>query len=214
MPSPDEPSTSATLLRELADLRNDDTWRRFIGRYQPLIERWCGRWNLPAQDREEIIATVLLKLARALPGFRYDSQGSFRGWLQTVVDNAVKDLLRTWARVPGSRGTGDSQVQDALRQLEAPRSLHSLAQELDAQLELDRQVLQQALTQVRRRVEPHTWEAFRLRALEGRPGAEVAATLRMKVTAVQMAKSRVVRMLREEVARLERRDTGSQGGPP
>jgi RNA polymerase sigma factor (sigma-70 family) len=184
----DEPPTSATFLRELADLRNDEAWRRFVERYQPLIERWCGRWDLPPQDREELVAVVLLKLVRALPDFRYDRQGSFRGWLQTVVHNAAKDLLRTRARTPGSRGAGNGRADDPLRDLEAPGSLDGLAHELDGQLERDRQVLQQALTEVRRRIEPHTWEAFRLRALEGRPGAEVAATLRMRVTAVQMAK--------------------------
>jgi hypothetical protein len=45
-----------------------------------------------------------------------------------------------------------------------------------------------------------TWSAFRLTALEGRSGAEA---LGLSVAAVFMNKSRVQKMLREEVARLD-----------
>jgi RNA polymerase sigma-70 factor (ECF subfamily) len=56
---------------------------------------------------------------------------------------------------------------------------------------------------VQGRVEPHTWEAFRLTALEGLSGAEAAGRLRLKVATVYKAKSKVQQMLQEEVARLE-----------
>ena len=76
---------------------------------------------------------------------------------------------------------------------------------LDQRVEHDRRLAQRVLPLVQRRVEPHTWEAFWLTAVEMRPGAEVAAQLGMKITAVHMAKSRVSKMLREEVARLDDR---------
>jgi RNA polymerase sigma-70 factor (ECF subfamily) len=207
MSRPAEPDTSPSLLRQVADLRNDVAWQRFIDLYEPLIRGWCGRWRLPLAEQDEAAATVLLKLARELPRFRYDAGGTFRGWLRTVVDHAVQDLLRKRSQTPGARGSGDSAVHEALRQLAAD-GIDTLVQELDQRHERDRQLLHRGLERVRPRVEPHTWDAFRLTALEGRPGAEVAALLGMKVTAVHMAKSRVCRMLREEVARLERPDDG------
>ena len=57
---------------------------------------------------------------------------------------------------------------------------------------------------VRLRVEPRTWDAFQLLAIEGRSGAEVAQRLQMKVATVFVARSKVQRMLREEVSRLDR----------
>jgi RNA polymerase sigma-70 factor (ECF subfamily) len=66
----------------------------------------------------------------------------------------------------------------------------------------------EALDRVRLRVEPQTWEAFRLTATEGLSGDAAAARLGMRLTAVFKAKSRVLRLLRDEVARLE------QGGIP
>ena len=70
--------------------------------------------------------------------------------------------------------------------------------------EFDRELLEQATLRVRLRVEPHTWDAFQLVALEGHSGAEAAARLSMKVAAVFVAKGRVQKLLREEIDRLER----------
>jgi RNA polymerase sigma-70 factor (ECF subfamily) len=47
-----------------------------------------------------------------------------------------------------------------------------------------------------------TWEAFRRFALEGRPTAAVAAELGVSENAVLLAKSRVLRRLKDEAARL------------
>ena len=56
---------------------------------------------------------------------------------------------------------------------------------------------------VRLRVAPHTWDAFRLVALEGLPVAEVAAAVRMQVAMVYVAKSKVQKMIQEEIRKLE-----------
>jgi DNA-directed RNA polymerase specialized sigma24 family protein len=63
-------------------------------------------------------------------------------------------------------------------------------------------VLEEAAERVRERVEPHTWEAFRLTAFEGLSGADAAARLGLKVCTVFKARSRVQHLLQEEVARL------------
>jgi RNA polymerase sigma-70 factor (ECF subfamily) len=64
-------------------------------------------------------------------------------------------------------------------------------------------LLDDAMTRVQARVEPHTWEAFRLTALEEMAGAEVARRLQIKVATVFKAKSKVMKMLQEELARSE-----------
>jgi RNA polymerase sigma-70 factor (ECF subfamily) len=48
--------------------------------------------------------------------------------------------------------------------------------------------------------EDRTWKAFWQVAVEGRPPAEVAAELGMTVGAVYIAKSRVLKRLRQEFA--------------
>ena len=60
-----------------------------------------------------------------------------------------------------------------------------------------------AVTHVRQRVAPRTWEAYNLTAREGCPVPEVAARLQMNVATVYKAKSSVIQLLQAEVRKLE-----------
>jgi RNA polymerase sigma-70 factor (ECF subfamily) len=64
-------------------------------------------------------------------------------------------------------------------------------------------VLEAAKVRVQLRVAPHTWEAFRLAALDGVPAPEVAARVNMQTAMVYVAKSKVQKMLQEEIRKLE-----------
>ena len=56
---------------------------------------------------------------------------------------------------------------------------------------------------VRLPVEPQTWDAFRMTALEQLSGAEAAAKTGMRLTSIYKARSNVQKMLQEEVRLLE-----------
>ncbi len=87
-------------------------------------------------------------------------------------------------------------------------------EELVKQLEeeFDRELLEKAMLRVRLRVAPHTWEAFRLTAVEGVPAAEVARRLEMKVSTVYQARSSVLHKLQEERQKLEIAEPGPPPG--
>ena len=57
--------------------------------------------------------------------------------------------------------------------------------------------------QVALRVQSRTWKAYQLTAVEERPAAQVARDLQMRISEVYVAKSRVMKMLRETIIRLE-----------
>jgi RNA polymerase sigma-70 factor (ECF subfamily) len=189
--------TRASLLVRLrAGAADPDAWRQFVLLYGPLLMAWGRRWGLQEADAEDVTQTVLLKLAGRLRSFEYDPTRRFRGFLRVVAQGVWVDLLSAGRReVPGS---GDSAVEAALGSAPAR---DDLAARLEAAY--DRELLDLATQRVQARVEPHTWSAFRLTALEGRSGAEAAAVLGLPVPAVFVAKSRVQKMLREEVARLD-----------
>lgn len=186
-----------TLLGRLQrDPTNPQAWASFVDHYGPRIYRWCRRWGLQEADAQDVTQDVLLRLATRLRDFAYDPRRSFRGWLRTLTHNAWHDHLENRRR-PG-QGSGDSQVQQQLYSAEAREDL---LRQLDE--EFDRELLEEAMHRVQVRVEARTWNAFRLLAIEGRTGAEVAGQLEMKVATVFVARSKVQRMLREEVRRLE-----------
>ena len=56
----------------------------------------------------------------------------------------------------------------------------------------------------RERVEPATWDAFRMTAVDGLPAAQVARTLGKQVATVYVARQNVQRMLQAELVTLEK----------
>ncbi len=189
--------TSETLLGRLCQSPDDQSaWDRFVERYGPKIYGWCRQWRLQEADAEDVTQNVLLGLARKLRTFAYDPSRSFRGWLRTLTEHACSDFFAERGR--GERGSGDTAVLEVLRSAPARADLLARLEE-----QFDQELMGEALARVRLRVEPQTWEAFRLTATEGLSGDATAAQLGMRLTAVFKAKSRVLQLLRDEVARLE-----------
>jgi RNA polymerase sigma-70 factor (ECF subfamily) len=190
------PTTRLTLL---ARLRQDPTdqaaWEAFVERYGRHIYRWCRQWKLQNADAEDVTQEILVKLARKLRDFDYDPSRSFRGWLKTVAHHAWRDFVDSRR---GRAGEGHGRVRELMETLEASEGLVQALEQA-----FDRELLEAAKLRVRLRVAPHTWEAFRLVALEELPATEVATTVQMQVAMVYVAKSKVQKMLREEIRKLE-----------
>ena len=195
----DDTPTSGTLLMRLRELDDREAWNEFVERYTPRIYGWCRRYRLQESDAADVTQEVLGKLVKVIRSFEYDPRrGSFRGWLKTVTNNAVRDF---WADLSGpDRGSGDTRIGEVLAAIQDPGAISELTAALEE--EAERTLLREAEERVRLRVQPHTWDAYRLLATEGLSAAEVAVRLSMPVAEVYVAKSRVVKSLREEVERL------------
>jgi RNA polymerase sigma-70 factor (ECF subfamily) len=183
----------------LTQLRQDPSdqagWDEFVERYGREIYRWCRQWKLQDADAEDVTQDILMKLTQKLRAFAYDPSRSFRGWLKTVAHHAWRDFVDSrHAR----RSAGAGEVQELMLTLEAREDLVRNLEEA-----FDLELLDAATVRVRLRVAPQTWEAFRLLALEGLPVADVAARVHLQVAMVYVAKSKVQRMLREEIGKLE-----------
>jgi RNA polymerase sigma-70 factor (ECF subfamily) len=196
MAKPKGTETSTTLLGRLALFPLDQAaWEEFVERYGPSVLGWCRRWGAQEADALDISQVVLAKLAVRMREFVYDSSGSFRSWLYTVARNAWRDSLDV--RHPNPAGER-SEALEALNLLEAR---DDLVRRLEAQFDLE--LLEEASRRVRGRVQPRTWSAYELTAVEGVSGADAAARLGMNVGSVFMAKASVLRMLREEIHDLD-----------
>jgi RNA polymerase sigma factor (sigma-70 family) len=190
-------ATDVSLLVRLGrNPMDESSWRDFVTRYGRRIYIWCRQLHLQEADAEDVTQNVLTILAEKMHEFRYDPAGSFRAWLKTVTHHAWSKYV---AKQQGlGRGTGDSQVHTLLQSLESRDDLTAKLEE-----EFDRELLELAMLRVARRVESHTWRAFQLLALEGVSGAEVAAQLSISVALVYVAKSRVQKLIQEEIRLLE-----------
>jgi RNA polymerase sigma-70 factor (ECF subfamily) len=125
-------------------------------------------------------------VAGELPHFRYDpARGHFRGWLRQVMVNRLRELWRAQKR-------DRAFVEPLLEQLQDPSS--DLSRRWDR--EHDQHVLQSLLTQLEPDFAATTWQAFR-RLMAGEEPKAVAATLGLAVNAVFLARSRILKRLRE-----------------
>jgi RNA polymerase sigma factor (sigma-70 family) len=205
------PSTHPSLLKRLQSdsaTRAED-WRTFFERYQPVIVRWCRRWKLQFADIEDVSANVFLKLCESIQTYEHRPDSRFRSWLRTVVSNTVINEFRSRARHPGDHGSGDSDINQALQEIED--SSAKLADELDERIAADWQRIQDT---VKAQVEENTWQAFWLTKHEGRPAAEVAAQLGMGRGAVYQAAYRVTALIRDAYAALQKPAEETKEGSP
>ena len=188
--------TSLSLLDRLRGARPDDPeWNRLQGIYLPLIQRWIKR--VPGLDDEaaDLAQEVLVIMVREIPRFDRQREGSFRAWLRQVTVNQVRNHQKRRHRRP----TVELDPSDAfLDRLAQPNS--ELAREWD--LDHDRQVFQKLQAVVQPGFAPTTWEAFRRFALDGVPAAQVAEELGLSANAVILAKSRILKKLRQEAGEL------------
>jgi RNA polymerase sigma-70 factor (ECF subfamily) len=192
-------SSAATSRSLLARVQADEpqAWDRLIGLYAPLVLRWCRGVGLQDQDVADVFQEVFQAVAQHVGGFRKERQGdTFRGWLRRITQNKVRDHFRRLGR--DVRGVGGSSAQERLSQLPTPPADEEGGKSDEAESGL----FGRALDLIRGGFEERTWTAFWRTAVEGQSAADVAADLGMSAGAVRVAKSRVLRRLREELGDL------------
>lgn len=201
MTTPSEMATSTTLLTRLRDVADTEAWTDFVNRYSPAVFGWCRNNSLQDSDAADVTQQVLLKLVTTMQTFEYDQhRGSFRGWLKTVTANTVKDLARQWQR-RHVKATGDTVTAEQLNSISDPGALDDLSDQIEAQYR--HELLKEAEARVKIRVKSATWDAWHRTAVDLQKVSEVAVAVGMSVSEVYVAKSRVNKMMREEVQRME-----------
>jgi RNA polymerase sigma-70 factor (ECF subfamily) len=193
------PST-ATSRSLLARVQADepDAWERLVGLYAPLVLYWIRRGGLHDPDAADVFQEVFRAVVAHVGAFRKEREGdTFRGWLRRITQNKLRDHFRGLGR--GPRAAGGSSARERLTQLPGPEPAEEDSAPDD---EAERGLFARALELIRDEFEERTWAAFWRTAVEGRAPKDVAADLSMSPGAVRVAKSRVLRRLREELGDL------------
>jgi RNA polymerase sigma-70 factor (ECF subfamily) len=188
-------TTPASLLERLRGTVRRETaaaaWSEFVELYTPLLYSWATRLGLQSADAADLVQDIFVTLVQKLPEFEYDSRKSFRAWLRTVLLNRWRDREK--------RAAVASEQNDAAALEQAAGPDQALEVE---EAEYREMLLRRALELMRREFRPATWRACWEQVVQGRPAAEVARELGLSVNAVYVARSRVLRRLREYLEHL------------
>jgi RNA polymerase sigma-70 factor (ECF subfamily) len=181
--------TSASLLQRVR-ARSNAGWERLVQLYTPLLRTWVGRHVREPEDVNDIVQQVFTVVVAKLPEFVHNGRpGAFRHWLRTITVNHLRAFWRS--RRPLA---GQAAAEALLDQLEDPASDPSRQWDREHDVYLARKLLEYVEPEFR----PATWRAFHGLVLDGLPPEAVAAELGLSANAVLIAKSRVLRRLRQE----------------
>lgn len=185
-------TTRPSLLLRLRDVQDHESWTTFVDTYAPLLYRYCRYRGLQDADAADVTQEVLEQVARSMRTFEYQPErGRFRDWLGTVARHKVSRFQRKSSQAYAAAGEG---LADEVLNL-----VVASAPDAEWTDQFNARILAVALEQIRGGFEATTWRAFEMVWREERPAAEVAGALRVPIEMVYVAKSRVLKRLREEI---------------
>lgn len=189
-------SLSATLLVRL-QAQEDEAWRRLDHLYGPVVLAWCRGAGLQADDAADVRQEAFRSVAGAIASFQRAKAGdSFRGWLWRITQNKLRDFFRRQRQQP--QAAGGTTFQQHLQEIPLSADGEDDVKAPSPSTDESGGIMGRALELIRSEFAERTWQAFRRVAIEGHSPADVAADLGMSAGAVYVAKSRVLRRLREE----------------
>jgi RNA polymerase sigma-70 factor, ECF subfamily len=181
-------TTPISLLERVRQQGDREAWQRLVELTTPLLFAWAYRAGLRNHDAADLVQEVLAALVEKLPSFDYDRDRSFRGWLRVVTTN--KFLEKRRKRSPEAVDPDDPCLGEELADPAEPFW----------EQEYRKALVARALDLMQSHFQPTTWKACWECIVSGRPVAEVAANLGLTTAAVYVAKGRVLRRLRAELA--------------
>ncbi|MFO0831883.1 MAG: sigma-70 family RNA polymerase sigma factor [Phycisphaerales bacterium] len=185
--------THASLLARLGqslDGGADAAWREFVDRYGELIRGFCRSRNVLGADCDDVVQEVLLSLAKAMPGFRYDpAKGKFRSYLKTVTLHAI------------FRKSGQKHRGEALADVEALTHAAAADDVVDATWEQEwrRYHLRRAMQVIDAEFSSRDRAAFSRYAVAGEDGGMISKDLGISMDALYQIKTRITRRLAQVI---------------
>lgn len=163
-------------------------WQTFVETYAPLVYNFCRSRSLQDADATDVTQEVLLEVSRSMPRFEYQPErGRFRNWLGTLTRRRLAQFFKRRERGGAAQPAAD------VEEIVAPEADTEWTAAFHAR------VLEVALQRIRPEFEPRTWQAFERVWRDNLPALEASRELAVPIDAVYVAKSRVLKRLREEI---------------
>lgn len=202
--------TRYSLLSRLQDWGDQESWKDFFDTYWRLIYAVALKSGLTETEAQEVVQETVICVAKDIAKFKRQRQlGTFKGWLHQLTRWRIADQMRKRGpQQPPLAGKGAGGALDIPEQI--PEELEPLLGPTTPELETlwneewQRNLLDTALTRVKRLVREEHYQIFDLYVLKEWPPSKVARVLRVNLAAVYLAKHRVSAVLKKELRALEK----------
>ena len=200
------PTTSTTLLRDIANDSQHARWGEFVARYRPIMEAYM-RERFPSLDADDVIQETLIAVCAALPSYRYapEEKGYFHNYLTGILRNkALRQLRQDQRQAEIAEMAGSRVPRDRDGRAGAPRTPPGMM--ADNEQSWRETLVEIALQQLMNddSIQSRTRQVFLRVAVNGEKPDDVAAAFGIERNAVDQIKNRMMPRLQKIVAALEK----------
>ena len=210
------PTTSTTLLRDIANDSQHARWGEFVARYRPIMEAYM-RERFPSLDADDVIQETLITVCAALPSYRYapEENGYFHNYLTGILRNkALRQLHKDQRQAEIAEMVGQDASIEPLVGSRVPRDRDGRAvapRPPSGMMAADEQSWRETLVEIALQqlmndesIQSRTRQVFLRVVVNGEKPDDVAAAFGIERNAVDQIKSRMMPRLQKIVADLEK----------
>ena len=210
------PTTSTTLLRDIANDSQHARWGEFVARYRPIMEAYM-RERFPSLDADDVIQETLITVCAALPSYRYapEENGYFHNYLTGILRNkALRQLHKDQRQAEIAEMVGRDASIEPLVGSRVPRDRDGRAvapRPPSGMMADDEQSWRETLVEIALQqlmndesIQSRTRQVFLRVVVNGEKPDDVAAAFGIERNAVDQIKSRMMPRLQKIVADLEK----------
>ena len=210
------PTTSTTLLRDLAQNSQHARWGEFVARYRPMMEAYM-RERFPSLEADDVIQETLIAVCTALPSYRYvpEEKGYFHNYLTGILRNkALRQFHKDQRQAEIAETVGrDASIEPLVgsRRRDGRDGRACAPRTPPGTMSDDEQSWRETLVEIALQqlmndesIHSRTRQVFLRLAVNGEKPDDVAAAFGINRNAVDQIKKRMMPRLQKIVAALER----------
>lgn len=196
--------TRKSLIERLGNWEDQRSWDEFYQTYWRLIYSVALKSGLRPDEAMDAVQEVVLALAKQSQKNQYDPrQGSFKSWLMNLTRWRINDQFRRRAKDTAMMHGPEHDSRDTAT---FDRFADPRTGELERiwNAEWARNLLERALARVKTQVSPKQFQIFDAYVVKDWSAGKVMKELDVSMAQVYLAKHRVGKILKQEIAALEK----------
>jgi len=196
-------ATRETLLARAQAGRDEAAWDELLRFYEPFVRRTLLGMGIDRSAVDDVCQQVLSKLWQELTNYKRDRNvAKFRTWLTRMIINVAINDYHKRKRVQRVKNVSNDKLENFATQ--------SSDHEKMIEMEWQRHLARLAMARVKSVFSENAVEVF-LRSAQGQSAQKVSEDLGLTVQSVYVLKSRVKKLLVEEVKQLRHQLEFSDG---